>query len=267
MTSLHGITIGEDTEFKGRLARAGFSAEIIREINRSDDMAKTMYEALMQHPRFALVHGVFNKTENVLAAFKARCAAKGIDFTKFSWVTPEHAPDFTDDEEVAVVLDATLGTLKDTFEFAWRWTVDGQEDEWRYEGMVSDANKLRLLSDKRPDEAEGDSSDFEPWTLAWRRIKLKANVGKKPCDIRDDKTSPGCAMLFVAAQHPERIKATDYVKRFGFWLPGLKCTAPDGDRWRSVPDVYFDRGARRVGLHSYWSDRSDDDLAVPVLWE
>jgi hypothetical protein len=254
------------TEFK-RLLGEHISAEDARKLMKRPEVMTVIEKAMREHPFFRLIHGVFNPATDILESFKAQCTAKGIDFTKFSWVTPETALDFTDDEEVVVVLDATLDTLQNTFEFAWGWTVEGQEDKWRYEGMVSDSKKLRLLSDDREDDAEGDGADFKPWTLAWRRIKLNANIGKKPCDIRDAKTSPGCALLFVAAEHPERIKATDYQKRFGFWLPGLKCTAPGERQWRLVPYVHFDRDDRQVGLYSFWHDISYGDLAVPVPWE
>ncbi len=260
MTSLYQLTDGEVTEFKGRLSRAGFSAEVIREVNRSkdNDLAQYMHDALMRHPAFTIIHGVYNRQDDVFAAFRARCAAKGIDFGKFSWVGSMQAPDFDqNDPETVVVLDATLDTLQNTFEFAWEWTVDGQEDKRRWKGMVSDAGKLALL----------DGLEFKPHKLRWARIKLDTNVDKKPIDVRDPKSSPGCALLFMSAEHPARIRASDYEKRFGFWLPGLKCRAPGGGRWRNVPYVSFYRGDRRVELDSDWSGSSGGDLAVPSFRE
>jgi hypothetical protein len=246
------------TELLGRLGRFGLTSAHVKKLNGDDDLVEQFVKVGLTLPAFALIHGVFTPTVDVLAAFKARCAAKGIDFGNFSWVGPETAPDFDpNDPETVVVLDATLGTLKQTFEFAWEWTVDGQEDKWRYEGMDSDPEKLTLL----------DGLEFKPWTLSWVRIKLDTNVGKKPIDVRDPKSSPGCALLFMGAEHPARIKATDYEKRFGFWLPGLKCTAPDEEQWRNVPCVYFYRGYRQVGLYSGWVDRSRDGLAVPSFRE
>lgn len=254
-------------EFFGRFGRFGGSMAKLQKLLGNDELMAAWVKQLDESPEFRLVHGVFNTAVDVLAAFKARCTVKGIDFGKFSWVGSEQAPEFdSNDPETVVVLDATLDTLKNTFEFAWEWTVDGQEDKWRWDGMVSDQKKLRLLTDERPEDAEGDGPEFKPWTLSWRRIKLDTNVGKKPCDIRDSK-SPGCALLFMAAEHPARIKATDYEKRFGFWLPGLKCTAPDGDAWRVVPYVNFYRDDRQVQLSSGWCGYSYDGLAVPSFRE
>lgn len=268
MASLYTATDGEITEFKARLARAGLTAEMLREVNRHDDMAPIMLNALKGHPRFTLIHGVFNPAQIVHAAFMARCLEKGIDCGRFVWVGSEAPPKFDpDDPETVVVLDATLGTLQETFEFAWKWAAERQEDQWRWDGLRSDQKHLRLLSDNRSDDAEGDSPEFKPWTLKWVRIKLDANVGKRPIDVRNVKTSPGCALLWMAAEHPERIKATDYERRFGFWLPGLKCMAPDRVPWSHVPCVYFYRDARQVGLRAYWCGYSHSHLAVPVLRE
>ena len=69
----------------------------------------------------------------------------------------------------------------------------------------------------------------------------------------------------MAAQHPERIKAIDDNKCFGFWLPGLKCTAPGAVRWQFVPYVYFRRGGRQVRLGSDSGAHSPDVLAIPAF--
>ena len=256
-------------EFFSRFGRFGGSMAKLQKLLGDDDMMKAWVGKLEEFPaNNALIHGVFNTTVDVLASFKARCTAKGIDFGKFSWVGSETAPEFDpNDPETVVVLDATLDTLQNTFEFAWEWTVDGQDDNRRWDGMISDVKKLRLLSDNRPDDAKGDSPDFKPWTLSWRRIKLDTHISKKPVDVRDPKSSPGCALLFMSAEHPERIKATDYEKRFGFWLAGLKCTAPGARRWQSVPYVYFYRDDRQVGLFSDLHGDSHDYLAVPSFRE
>ena len=272
MARLATLRKGDWDQFDRNLNATDLTAEEVLKLNKHPEVLQVMLEAMRKHPAFRmdLIHGVFNTAESVLAAFKARCEAKGIDFGKFSWVGSEQAPEFDpNDTEMVVVLDATLDTLQNTFEFAWEWTKDGQDDSGRWEGMVSDASKLRLLSDDRPDDAKGDGPDFKPWTLSWRRIKLNVGVSEKPVDLRDPKSSPGCALLFMSAEHPARIKATDYEKRFGFWLPGLKCTAPDEGRWQNVPCVGFGRDDCGVHLNSDLCDYSlaGVDLAVPVLRE
>ena len=69
----------------------------------------------------------------------------------------------------------------------------------------------------------------------------------------------------MAAQHPARVKATDYKTRYGWYLPGLECTVPGDDEWAGVPYVFFSHGGRRLYLDANWRDHGY--LAVPVFVE
>jgi hypothetical protein len=69
----------------------------------------------------------------------------------------------------------------------------------------------------------------------------------------------------MGAEHPERIKVTDYEKRLDFYLPGLKCTVPGRGPWACVPYVYFHRDYRQVELRARWCESDGSALAVPVL--
>ena len=258
-TIMSNIHLEQAGEFFRRFFRMGATLKMALKLLTDDALMQWWIDQLKGHAEFKLVHGMYNPATDVLEAFKARCSDKGIDFGKFTWIGAEISPfEFTDDSEVVVVLDATIDTLQATCEFAWEWAKDGQDDSWRWEGMLSDADKLRLLEGSEP---------FVPYTLRWRRIKLNTNIGKKPEDVRDCKKSPGLAGLFAAAEHPARIKATDYKTRFGYWLAGLECTAPDKDAWRRVPYVHFNRGHRQVSFGSDRRDGSGSDLPVPTFWE
>lgn len=213
-----------------------------------------------------LVHGVFNTTIDVLVAFKVRCAEKGIDFGKFSWVGSEQAPKFDPkDPETVVVLDATLDTLAETVDFAWEWTADMQKSARRTDNMMRlNHNKLRLRSDERYADAQGDGSEFVPYILKWVRIKLDTNVGEVLYRALDEKESPGCALLFMAAQHPERIRAIDHKNRFAFWLPGLKRRAPgEFQVWSYIPIVSYDQIDGTVHLTCCVGYMQLFDVAVP----
>lgn len=259
MSHFSNLKDGEVTEFKRILAEVGFTAELVRLINQDPSLATTMFEAVQDLPAAKLIHGVFNRAEDVFKATMERLVEKGFTVDQFTWIGPEVPPDFTQDTEVVVALDVTLDTLQATFEFAWQWAVEGQENgSWRWEGLNTDPDKFRLI--------EG-SEAFKPMTLRWRRIKLNANVGKKPMDVRSLDTSPGAILVLVAAQHPARVKATDYNTRFGWFAPGLECTAPGREPWRYVPCVNFDRRDRQVGLSADWYGHSNDYLGVPVFRE
>lgn len=175
---------------------------------------------------------------------------------KFEWMGNKEKPKGS--EGCLVVLDITLGTLQETFEFAWDWIKNTQEDNWRWSEVKSDPAHLCLL--------EGSES-FKPFTLRWRVIEMNANIGKAPRDVRDPKRSPGVALLFFAAQYPDYIKSIDYEKTFGFYLPGLECTVPDDEPWEYVPCVDFSQRDRQVDLSAGWCGGGYDGLAVPVFRE
>lgn len=256
---MSNIHLQQAAEFFGRFFRLGGTIQMIKQLLGDDELMTWWMEQLKIHAKFKLVHGVFNPAADILEASMLRLAEKGFVVDQFTWIGPKEAPDFDSrDHEMVVVLDVTLGSLQETLEFAWDWAVEGQEDSWRWGGLETTPDKLRLL--------EG-SEAFQPMTLRWRRIKLNVNVAKAPKDVRDPKASPGLALLFVAAQHPQRVKVIDYEKYFGWHVPGLECTAPGLEPWQGVPYVYFSQGDRQVGLSAVWCERSHGTLAVPVLRE
>ena len=259
MSSFSNLRHGEVVEFERILSEVGFTAELVRLINQDPSLAVTMFTAVQKEPAAQLIHGVFNRAEDVLKATLERLVEKGFTVDQFTWIGPEAPPDFTQDTEVVVALDATLDTFQATFEFAWKWAAEGQENgSWRWEGLNTDPDKFRLLEGSAP---------FQPFTFRWRRIKLNTNVGKRPIDVRSPEASPGTVLVFVAAQHPARVKATDYEKRFGWFVPGIECTAPGYEPWQGVPYVYFDQDDRRVRLGASWCDGGRDGLGVPVFRE
>lgn len=259
MSHFSNLKIGEITEFHRVLAEVGFTAELVRLINQDPSLAAAMLATVKEIPAAKLIHGVFNRAEDVLKTTLERLTEKGFMVDQFTWIGPETPPDFTQDTEVVVALDVTLDTLQATFEFAWQWAAEGQENGgWRWESLSTDPDKLRLLE---------NSEAFKPMTLRWRRIKLNTNVGKAPKNVRNLESSPGLVLLFVAAQHPQRVKTTDYEKRFGWYIPGIECTVAVSGPWQRVPCVHFSQGDRQVKLDAGWYGHGDGSLAVPVSRE
>ena len=203
------LSLEQAGEFFRRFFRMGGTFAMLKRLLTDDALMECWIKGLTDQPEFKLVHSVFNPAADVLEALKTRCVERGIDFGRFSWAGSQEAISFTDDPEEVVVLDVTLDTLQETFEFAWEWAKDGQDGSWRWEGLLSKPDRLRLL--------EG-SDTFVPYMLRWRRIKLNTNIGKKPEDVRNPKMSPGVALVFVAAQHPARVKATGIAFALSFNL-------------------------------------------------
>lgn len=251
MASLSTATDGELTEFKGRLARAGFSAEILREVNRSDDnsLATSMYEAVMRHPRFALIHGIFNKPEDQLKRVRELNLERGWGFTDACFIEAEKSiPKWPDGELVAVTL---VPYLKDgrgmkgaerTFQELWAVAAKEQHAGYRWDGYdKAGPDKLRLL--KGIEHTPG---------LRWEVIDLGCNRNEKPMVVRSPEKSPHAGILASAMLHPEWIKSMDGVNAPYVWAPGYEVNVTSGAPWRSVPRVYFDRDDRRLRLDCDW---------------
>ncbi len=201
--------------------------------------------------------GVFSSTSDILRSFKDKCALHQIDRSKFSWVTSKRPLGFTRDDEVVVVLDITLDTLQHTIDFAWKWITDGQEDWVRYEDSTHIGGKTSHY-----ELIQG--LEFKPWTLSWRRIKLDANVGRRPGEVRNPETSPACALMFVAAQHPVRVKAMNSKGRPNFWIPGLVylCMVDSEGGFEMIPRIGRSQGPWLIADGPF--SHGSDGMAVPV---
>ncbi|MFA5945995.1 MAG: hypothetical protein WC802_03755 [Patescibacteria group bacterium] len=254
MARLAALRKGDWDQFDHLLSGSDLSAEEVVKLTKNPEVLQAMLTAMREQPAFRLIHSVFNTVADIRTAFSGRLAEKGVDVKKFSWAGPEKAPDYNENTDTALVLDATLGTLKETFEYAWEWACDGQDKNWRLPGLSSDTDKLEIIPDAEP---------FCPWTLRWRRIRLNAGIGQVPTSI-EAKKSLGTALLFVSAQHPERIRKTDYKTRFGFWLPGLRCTVPGSEVMAYSPYVCRRADGGGVGLDANPRGDGSSHLGVPV---
>lgn len=240
------------------LAAAGFTSDMLRAVIRHADMPKLMVEALKEHAHFRLIHGVFNRQEVVLENFRMRCITEKIDLDRFQWDSPLAAPHFDpNDQEIAVGLNATLSGLQETFEFSWKWLIEGHSEHYRFPGLSSDPDKLALL----------EGQEFMPWRLKWVRAKLDTHLNVAPADVENPATSPGCALLLLMAQHPERIRKIDYKSRNGFWLTGLRCTGPEEEAYplMRVPNVAYYAGTRSVELQSEHRTKPRSYLSCPTI--
>lgn len=274
MASLHNITIGEDTEFKGRLARAGFSAEVIREINRNDDMAGIMYEALMRHTAFTLVHGLFTKPEKQIERVREWNKEFGWGISDEAFAEAEKSvPAWPEEKLVAVVLvpyladkkaeDDTVTTgLERTFHELWMRAKAEQDANWRWDGYdKAGSDRLRLHKGiEHPSTSSGHAM------LRWEVIDLGCNRNKKPMDVRSSKSSPNAGILAAAALHPQWVKSMDCDKVPYVWIPGYEVQVPDGEPWTYVPSLYFDRGKRELQLSDHWCDCYGSSWAVPSFF-
>lgn len=271
MASLSTNTDGEITEFKGRLGRAGFTADIIREVNTGDDneLAKLMYETLMRHPRFTLVHGLFVKPEAQIARVREWNQEFGWGISDEAFAEAKQSvPAWPEEKLVAVVLvpyladkkaeDDTVTTgLERTFHELWARAKVEQDANWRWDGYdKAGSDRLRLL--KGIEHKVG---------LRWEVIDLGCNRNKKPMDIRSSKSSPNAGVLAAAAFHPQWVKSMDGDKVPFVWIPGYEVNVSGKDSWQHAPYLYFYRDDRKVVLNYYSHGNCSPFWAVPSFRE
>lgn len=241
-----------------RFCAFGGTASRFKELLKNDDLMKWWVGRLEEFPPFRLIHDVFSPTTEVLSSFRERCTTKNIDFGRFSWIGSKTPPEFDrNDPYTVVVLDVTLDTLHSTFTFAWEWVIDEQEGVQALNTVDSRSQYLRLLrppagpywyhSRQRKPPPPPKPKLIEPYTLWWRRIKLDVHIDQSPLTFREANSSPGCALLFLMAEHPAWVK--DMIERKktyrGLWLPGLAYDGPES----STPCVQF--GSPTWKIHLY----------------
>ena len=269
MASLSTATDGELTEFKRRLSAAGFTAEMLREVNRRYDMAKFMYDALMDHPAFTLVHGLFVKPEDQIKRVRELRNERGWNFPD-SWLmeAQQTIPKWPEDRLVVVTLvpylddkregqEIVMSGIERTFQELWAVAGKEQHANWRWDGYnQADSKRLRLLK----------GIEHKPG-LRWEVIDLGCNRNKKPVDVRSAKSSPHAGIFATAALHPDWPRAMDGDSVPYVFAPGYGVNVSVERPWQDVPHLGFDRGDRKVNLRAYASGGYDPFWAVPSFRE
>lgn len=263
----------EMTAFYERFIRFGGSAARFKKLMEDDELMKWWMERFAE--RF-IVHDVFSRVDTVLASFKERCAMKGIEWNRFVWCGSETPPDFDpNDDQTVVVLEATLDTLQHTFDFSFEWLVD-QHPDWR--GMLSmnsDSRHLSLVNPepyrppphhraKEPPAIIRPVSKFSPYTLRWVRMQLNANAGKLISRMPSREHAPGCAVLFMAAEHPTWVRDVAHPKRLGLWLPGLHGYGQSRSS-SDVPCLRFAYGQADIKLYLKSPVTRHPNLLIPAF--
>ncbi|MBP7134297.1 hypothetical protein KBA73_03700 [Patescibacteria group bacterium] len=116
--------------------------------------------------------------------------AEGMDLSRFTWLTSREPPPFPTQKHAGLVLDVTLGSLRDTFEFAWRLIVANGKRTLRDVPLRTDSKHLR------------QRSSFRSWTLAWRTMSFTGEGSES--EIEEEAT--GCSALFALAEHPKLVR-------------------------------------------------------------
>ncbi len=202
-----------------------------------------------------LVHGLFTPVEQQIALVRARNVERGWGFMEPDFEELAAPPTWPKDRLTAVVLVPYLGDqgevkgVQRTFDELWIWAASRQEDSWRWDGLKSDPEHLRLLS----------GIEHKPG-LRWEVIDLWGHLDSSPVEVRKSDESPHAGVIAAAALHPNWI-AGNFV--LYVWIPGYEVNVPFHVPWRYVPYVYFSRDGRRVGLYARDCGNAYSGWAVP----
>lgn len=158
----------------------------------------------------------------------------------------------------AVILDVSLESVSETFEKAWNRAMSVQRDGRRWAHLWFDSNHLRLFSGQHHQRG-----------LRWQVVDLGANIDRAPQDVRDAKTSPSSAPLWMAYFSPRWIEAMNNDDVPSVWLPGYEVSVRGYVPWTHVPrlDWFNDSDTGRIELNADVAGRSCRAWAVPVLLE
>lgn len=197
-----------------KLQEAGFTQLDFRRLEDGDPaVLHAMRETMLGHQSWAqfkdLIHGVDTPAVRILLDVQMRLAGYG-GVARFSWAGNSQPPAPSKKPEVATVLDIQLGTLRETFTFALAWAAHAKEVDY-----------LEVNQSDRFESIPG-AEEFRPWTMQWRQLRLDRAVGDNTHKKLAPEKALGVAGLFVAAQHPERVRQGNTKKGdFGLLLNGL----------------------------------------------
>lgn len=205
--------------------------------------------------------GLFISAAEQLELVKQRNQERGWGFAEEDFAALGEPPAWPEGELCAVVLDAPLATVEQTFEQAWQCVASVYEDKWRWEALLSDAEHLRLLPSIQHKRG-----------LRWRIVDLAANWDKQngltPAAIRPQSGDwPSSAILWAASYFPQWVQAMDGVNVPYVWISGYQATVSGDPAWSFVPGLSFDRGDRRVRLSALGAGDRHSRWAVPCFRE
>jgi hypothetical protein len=139
-----------------------------------------------------LIHRLYTPTDEILRNYDAQCLRTGLKLD-FKWDGPSQPPEFTDDQEVAVVLDRRFKSLEMEMVFTSIWLLEqGLMNGWSAK-FERDSEQLWLQG----------NVPYIGGCQRWVRIRRTTNYRKSPESvIRHGRSTPGPQLLTMLAQHP-----------------------------------------------------------------
>ncbi len=159
-----------------------------------------------------------------------------------------------------------FGSPEKNVEMWWRAFTANQPNVWRWAGLKTDAEHLRL---------HPEAHEYQPG-IHRIRINLVANWepqnGRSVLQIRERAAVSGetlahAEVLAAYAVHDELLRQQDGENLPYADMAGFESTMPGCRPWTHVPCLSWDGVGREVGLYTYWAGHVSRYWAGPVVEE
>lgn len=281
MASLYDITKGEDVELYRILSRAGLDAEMAKLVIRQPELADAMVATLRE--QLAPTVPIGDKFAPYLLDMEAQLQRLQV-FNRRFWNNQLTNEQFEAvarqieyiDAEVGLrsqriddlqILYVDFGSPEQTVEMWWKAIAGTQPNAWRWDGLQTDAEHLRLAV---------CTKQYKPG-IHRVRINLVANWetqhGRSVNDVRERNNAQTgqflahAEVLAAYGLHDELLQQMDGQNLPYADLAGYEATVPGGDPWTDCPSLdwaWFPRGVR---LGAGWAGGVNRRWAAPVVWE
>lgn len=233
-----------------------------------------MYDALISHQAFTLVHGLFVPCDTQIARVRELNVERDWGISDEAFATAaESVPAWPEEKLIAVVLVPYLADEKDdkgeiilsgverTFHDLWAVAASEQDASWRWDGYDNAGpERLRLMDGvTHPVLREGQGC------LRWETIDLDYYRDYQLVDVRKPRFFPHAGILAAAAFHPEWVKAMDGVNVPYVFAPGYEVSVDDAYPWQYVPHMHFHAHTRKILLDYSSYEGRFEGWAIPFF--
>lgn len=164
------------------------------------------------------------------------------------------------------ILYVDFGSAEKNIEMWWRVLVANQPNNWRWDGLKTDPENLRLTPNTKA---------YEPG-IHRVRINLVAHWepenGRTIDEVREqakqtDEILAHAEVLAAYGLHAALLQEQDGENLPYADMPGFQATVPGREAWAHVPYLFWNRDDRKVQLSAFWSGSRPQYWAAPVVRE
>lgn len=278
---LYDTPYGKVTQFERKLAEAGLDTSMIDAINKKRGLAKAWVEDLRQRlnptsvASTTLTSGRFDRYKPHLLAIEDQlnllevmdANTLGGQIKQSGWFEGvDTASDHVQSVDDLEILYVEFGSIEGNIEAYWRLIKANQPRNWRYDGLKTDAEHLRLGPNAR---------QYEPG-IHRIHINLAAHWesedGRSVLQVRERPATSGkflahAETLAAYGLHDELLRQQDGVNLPYDDLAGYEATVSGNDPWTNVPYLNWNRNDRKVNLNANWAENVNNNWAAPVVWD